>query len=45
VGLNRRLTAADLAGVSGQTPLTDDDLDDIVPEHIDSREQLNQWEA
>jgi Fic-DOC domain mobile mystery protein B len=45
VGLNRKLTAADLSAAAGQTPLNEDDLDGIIPDHIDSREQLNQWEA
>lgn len=45
VGLSRKLTAADLANVPGQTPLSEEDLEGIIPDHIDSREQLNQWEA
>lgn len=45
VGLNRKLTAAELSSAPGQTPLTEEDLDGIIPEHIASREQLNEWEA
>jgi Fic-DOC domain mobile mystery protein B len=45
VGLNRKLIAAELLNAPGQTPLTEEDLEGIIPDHIDSREQLNQWEA
>jgi Fic-DOC domain mobile mystery protein B len=45
VGLKPRITAAVLSNVPGQTPLTEDDLDGIIPDHIENREQLNQWEA
>lgn len=45
VGLIRKLTAAGLSHTPGQTPLTEEDLEGIIPDHIENREQLNQWEA
>jgi Fic-DOC domain mobile mystery protein B len=45
VGLKRKLTGADLSNTPGQTPLTDEDLEGMIPEHIETREQLNEWEA
>lgn len=45
VGLERKVTAAELSHASGQTPLTDDDLIGLIPEHIETRGQLNEWEA
>ena len=45
VGLIQKLTAAELSNVQGQTPLTEEDLEGLIPEHIENREHLNQWEA
>ncbi len=37
--------SADLFNVPGQTPMSDEELDALMPGHIDTREELNAWEA
>lgn len=39
------LTPEDVGAVSGQTPLRQEDLDGLIPDHIHNRQELNQWEA
>ena len=45
LGLTKKLTSAELFDVEGQTPLSDEDLLGLIPEHIETRAQLNEWEA
>jgi len=45
LGLKRKVTAAESFKVEGQTPMTDEDLLGLIPEHVETRGQLNQWEA
>lgn len=40
-----KLTAEELSNVPGQTRLEDEDLEGLIPQHITTREQLNEWEA
>lgn len=40
-----RLSRGQLSHVPGQTPLRDEDLEGLIPQHIETREELNEWEA
>jgi Fic-DOC domain mobile mystery protein B len=39
------LKPEDFSNVPGQTPLSQEDLDGLIPDHILTREELNAWEA
>jgi len=44
LGLRNQFKSAEFE-VEGQTPLSDEDVLGLIPEHIETRGQLNQWEA
>lgn len=40
-----KLPGNEFARDPGQTPLDDEDLQGLIPKHIETREELNEWEA